>query len=121
MPSVLPTLHAGHAPINLHHAFEDALEAYEAWGPRMAEPRVDLDGSPVAISAIFGRMRRCSDLVPQRTLALVSDVAGDSAAAFEGACVTYAEVAFLLRAMCVERLREPVGWMPNPESPDQAE
>jgi hypothetical protein len=105
MTRLLPALHGGHAPINMHYAFEEALEAFEAWAPYIAEPSVEFEGRPVPISAVFGRMRRCSDLLPQRTLALVCDVVGDRAATFDGDHVTYAEVAFLLRALCVERLR----------------
>ena len=67
MTRLLPALHGGHAPINMHYAFEEALEAFEAWAPYIAEPSVEFEGRPVPISAVFGRMRRCSDLLPQRT------------------------------------------------------
>ena len=105
MTRLLPALHEGHAPIHLHHAFEDALEAFEAWMPGAPEPEVAFEGANVPVSAVFGRMRACSDILPQRTLDLVRDVAGAPAAALSGDGTTYAEAAFLMRALCVERLR----------------
>lgn len=105
MTRLLPALHEGHAPIHLHYAFEDALEAFEDWGLGVSEPDVSFEGRRVLISSVFGRMRTCSDLMPQRTLDLVRDVVGARAAAL-GDEATYADAAFLLRALCVERLRE---------------
>lgn len=105
MTRLLPILHDGHAPIGLHFAFEEALEAFEAWEPGMPEPAVPFEGRQVRVSAIFGRMRRCSDLLPQRVLDHVCEVVGNRSAAFEADSATYAEAAFLLRALCVEHLR----------------
>ena len=105
MTRVLPALHEGHAPIQLHYAFEEALEAFEAWGPYSEEPEVAFEGASVPISAVFGRMRTCSDILPQRLLDLVRDVAGVPAATLSSEGTTYAEAAFLMRALCVERLR----------------
>lgn len=105
MTRLLPPLFEGHAPIDMHYAFEEALEAYEAWTCGMPEPTVEIDGRNVPVSAVFGRMRTCSDLLPQRTLLLVCEVVGDRAAAFDEDGATFAEAAFLMRALCVERLR----------------
>ena len=66
MTQLLPPLHEGHAPIFLHLAFQDALEAFESWRPGEPEPLVDCDGKPTAISAVFGRMRTCTDIMPVR-------------------------------------------------------
>ena len=105
MTRVLPPLHEGHAPVFLHLAFQDALEAYEAWGLLADEPGVDLEGKLVPISAVFGRMRTCTDILPIRVLDDVRDVLGTQAASLADGAATYAEAAFLLRAACVERLR----------------
>jgi hypothetical protein len=106
MTQLLPPLHEGHAPIFLHLAFQDALEAFEAWKPGEQEPRVDCDGKPTAISAVFGRMRTCTDIMPVRVLDEAQAVISDPAlAALEGAAATYAEAARILRAHCVERLK----------------
>lgn len=106
MTRLLPALHDGHAPIHLHRAFEDALEAYENWGLGEEEPSVDFDGRLVAISSVFGRMRSCSDLMPLRLLELSRDVVGAHAADLDDIGVSYAQVALVLRALSVERLRD---------------
>ena len=105
MTRLLPALHEGHAPIHLHHAFEDALEAFEGWVFGAEEPHVDFEGKSVPVSAVFGRMRTCSDLLPQRALDLVREVIGDDAEALRDEGETYAGAAFVLRALCIDRLR----------------
>lgn len=105
MSRLLPALHEGHAPIHLHLAFEDALEAFENWGLAEMEPEVIFEERPIAISAIFGRMRTCSDLLPQRLLDFTRDVAADLEDRFDEDAITYAQAALLLRALCVERLK----------------
>lgn len=104
MPVLLPPLHEGHAPFILHQAFDDALDAYEEWEAGSPEPFVEFDGASVAISAVFGRMRTCTDILPIRALDAVRDVVG-SAAEIEDDQVTYAQAALLLRALCVDRLK----------------
>jgi hypothetical protein len=106
MRQLLPPLHEGHAPTFLHMAFQDALEAFETWRPSEDEPVVDCDGKPTAISAVFGRMRTCTDIMPIRVLDDVQALLDDPAlAALEGPAATYAEAARVLRAHCVERLK----------------
>lgn len=105
MTRVLPPLHEGHAPIFLHQAFQDALEAYDRWGLDADEPSVEFEGRGVLISSVFGRMRTCTDLLPVRIVDDVRDVLGDRAVTLLDGATTYAEAAFLLRAVCVERLR----------------
>jgi hypothetical protein len=106
MTRVLPPLHEGHAPIFLHQAFQDALEAFENWDLNSEEPEVELEDKTVPISSVFGRMRTCTDLLPVRILDDVRGVLGEQAADLVEGTVTYAEAAFLLRAICVERLRK---------------
>jgi hypothetical protein len=104
MPVLLPPLHEGHAPFILHQAFDDALDAYEEWEAGSPEPFVEFDGASVAISAVFGRMRTCTDILPIRALDAVRDVIG-SAAEIEEDQATYAQAALLLRALCIDRLK----------------
>lgn len=106
MTRLLPALYEGHAPIFLHQAFEEALEAFEAWGLGQPEPFVEIEGRSVAISSVFGRMRTCSDILPMRLVDLATEVAGPQAAGFDDGDLTYAKVAIVLRALCVERLRD---------------
>jgi hypothetical protein len=106
MTRLLPPLHEGHAPIFLHQAFDDALDAYRQWGLDTDEPAVVLDEKNVPISAVFGRMRSCTDLMPARIIDEVRATAGDNAAGLPGDTPTYAEAAFLMRALCVARLRQ---------------
>lgn len=105
MVRLLPALHEGHAPIQLHLAFEDALDAFETWGPNQPEPQVVFEEKPVAISAIFGRMRSCSDLLPQRLLDHACEASGIENRQLSDESATYAHAALLLRALCVERLK----------------
>jgi hypothetical protein len=106
MRHVLPPLHEGHAPVFLHYAFEDALDAYEAWQQGAPEPVVECDGKPTVISAVFGRMRTCTDILPVRVLDDVQAVVNDpSLNQFAASQTTYAEAARVLRALCVERLK----------------
>lgn len=106
MTRVLPALHEGHAPIHLHQAFCDALDAYETWGLDIAEPAVPFEDRTVPISSIFGRMRTCFDIMPDRVLGAVTDIVGDAFAPAGNGQLTYADAAVVLRAMCVERLRD---------------
>ena len=107
MRHMLPALHEGHAPIFLHLAFQDALESFESWRRGEPEPVVDCDGKPTAISAVFGRMRTCTDIMPVRILDDVRALVDDARlAALEGPGATYAEAALVLRAYCVERLKD---------------
>lgn len=107
MPRLLPPLHEGHAPFILHQAFQDALDAYEDWTLGTDEPTVEFDGNQVAISAVFGRMRTCTDTLPQRILDEVKAVVGpDLANQVEGDQVSYAGAALVLRALCVDRLKQ---------------
>lgn len=106
MTQLLPPLHEGHAPMFLHLAFQDALEAFEGWKPGEVEPMVDCDGRRTAISAVFGRMRTCTDIMPVRILDDALDLVGRSAAAaLDQPMATYAEAARMLRSACVERLK----------------
>ncbi|HWK63870.1 MAG TPA: hypothetical protein VNS34_02965 [Rhizobiaceae bacterium] len=106
MRYLLPPLHEGHAPIFLHQAFEDAVEAFESWVADAPEPVVDCDGRPTAISAVFGRMRTCTDILPMRVvedvLAVLHD---DDELALDAGQASYAEAARVLRAHCVSRLK----------------
>jgi hypothetical protein len=107
MRHLLPPLHEGHAPIFLHYAFEDALDAFEAWRPGEPEPVVDCDGKATAISAVFGRMRTCTDILPVRILdEIAAAIDPDALEELTPNSTTYAEAARVLRALCVERLRK---------------
>lgn len=105
MTRLLPPLHEGHAPIFLHQAFDDALDAYEDWATDQFEPQVHLEGRTVPISSVLGRMRACTDVVPARTLETVRAVLGSDALGSTEGQTTYSEVASLMRAIAVERLR----------------
>jgi hypothetical protein len=105
MTRLLPALHEGHAPIYLHQAFSDALDAYEGWRREAEEPVVELDGVGVPISSVFGRMRNCTDILPVRVLEDVAAVVPERLFPFGDEQTTYADAARVLRALCVERLR----------------
>lgn len=97
----LPPLHDGHAPIGLHMAFHDALEAYEEWAENAEEPTVQVDGRRVTISSIFVRMTDCTDLLPRRTLiTLFAIVPGADRASLECGCPTFGDGGRLLLALC---------------------
>lgn len=103
---LLPTLHEGHAPIYLHQAFSDAIDAYESWTPDTDEPRVAFEGALVPISLVFGRMRSCTDLLPARVLEDVAALVPEALHASGDEQVAYADAARIMRAVCVERLRK---------------
>ncbi|PSJ64925.1 hypothetical protein [Kumtagia ephedrae] len=67
MSKILPGLHLGHAPIALHHAFHETMEALETWAPGEPEPPVFVDGRRFAATAVLAGMIDCTDLVPLRT------------------------------------------------------
>jgi len=103
MTRLLPPLHEGHAPIFLHLAFDEALEAYDEWGLAQPEPTVEFEGLQVPISSLFGRMRSCTDILPARVLDRVSELLGPGSV--KGSSPTYAEAAVAMRVICVERLK----------------
>jgi len=102
---LLPALHEGHAPIHLHGAFDEALEAYQAWTPKTDEPQVEFEGRLIPISSVFGRMRTCTDILPWRIEADVLDTVGSMPISSGEKAATYADAALILRALCVKRLR----------------
>lgn len=106
MTRPLPTLHEGHAPFHLHQAFSDALDAYQDWAVGRVEPQVYYDGHSVPISAVFGRMRGCTDLLPIRLLDEVAAHDPDARLAEVTEPPTYAAAACVMRALCVDRLRQ---------------
>jgi hypothetical protein len=71
----------------------------------MSEPLVEFEDQSVPISSVFGRMRSCSDLLPIRILEDVAAVVPEGLLAFGEEQLTYADAARVLRALCVERLR----------------
>jgi hypothetical protein len=105
MSRLLPVLHEGHAPIYLHQAFAEALDAYEQWQLGGEEPLVFFEDGQVPISAVFGRMRRCTDILPIRILEDVSDISGQLIENDDAAAITYADAAHVMRARCVQRLK----------------
>ncbi|MER9236448.1 hypothetical protein NKI56_31255 [Mesorhizobium sp. M0622] len=105
---LLPALHEGHAPIHLHGAFDEALEAYRAWSPGTDEPHVEFEDQMVPISSLFGRMRTCTDILPWRVEGDVLEVVGNILISGGERAITYANAALVLRALCVKRLRSDV-------------
>jgi hypothetical protein len=103
MSRLLPPLHEGHAPIFLHLAFEDALDAYGLWRRSQDEPVVEVEGNDIPISSLFGRMRTCTDLLPGRIRDEVNALLGDRLSLEANA--TYAEAAIAFRSLCVARLK----------------
>ncbi|KUM27249.1 hypothetical protein AU467_02350 [Mesorhizobium loti] len=101
----LPALHEGHAPVMLHGAFDEALDAYQSWASGRDEPQVEFEGRMVPISSVFGRMRTCTDILPWRIEGEVSALFGRTSIGNGEGPSTYADAALLLRALCVERLR----------------
>lgn len=102
---VIPPLHEGHAPVFLHLAFDDALDAYEAWRHDMDEPVVEFEDKRIPISSVFGRMRHCTDLLPARTIQAVEDVAGVTLTGAASEPATYASAAQVLRALSIQKLK----------------
>lgn len=110
MPKVLYDLHQGHAPITLHQAFQDAMDTLEGDGDTQ-EPAVFVEGCAVQVSAVFGAMLECTDLMPFRIRESVNVVL---AAAREGALIDsgdiYARGARLMLSYCRQRF----GHIPSP-------
>ncbi|TKT75243.1 hypothetical protein [Aquamicrobium sp. LC103] len=107
MTRILPALYEGHAPIHLHEAFSSALDAYEEWGLGVDEPTVRFEDRDVPISSVFGRMRTCFDILPSRLMDAVAELTGERGSHLERQDQpTFADAALVLRAMCVERLRD---------------
>lgn len=101
----LPALHEGHAPVMLHGAFDEALEAYQTWPLGTDEPHVEFEGRTVPISSVFGRMRRCTDILPWRIEADLAAIVGSASTSNANGPATYADAAHILRALCVDKLR----------------
>lgn len=105
MTRPLPALFEGHAPFYMHQAFSDALDAYREWDAGAEEPRIPYDGHAVPISSVFGRMRRCTDLLPGRLFDDVAALEPEGQLCDVAEPPTYADAACIMRALCVERLR----------------
>ncbi|MBD9387174.1 hypothetical protein IB237_08320 [Agrobacterium sp. AGB01] len=64
MTSKLPQLFNGHAPIDLHYLFWEAVLKFEEWEPYDGQPLVTFENSHIPISDVFNAMRTCTDIVP---------------------------------------------------------
>jgi hypothetical protein len=114
MTSLLPPLHEGHAPIYLHNAFQDAVDAYEDWIAGTDEPAVNVNGKNTRISVIFRRLWSCTDTVPMRTLQALRDLApAEWLEPRDSQGTTYAQAARAMRALCEERLKRKLGGKPK--------
>lgn len=71
MTSKLPQLFNGHAPIDLHYLFWEAVLKFEEWEPYEGQPTVTFESAHIPISDVFNAMRKCTDIVPA---ALVGEV-----------------------------------------------
>lgn len=100
MPSLLPPLPDGHAPIYLHHAFHEAIDAYEDWQVDTAEPVVQVNGKVTRISVVFRRLWNCTDIVPRHTLEALKDIVPSALTHAERLKEnsTFAEAAHVMRA-----------------------
>lgn len=103
MHEKLPVLFEGHAPFALHEAFDAALSQFEAWNPGEVEPTVKLAGNDLPVSAVFGRMRTCDDLLPARLMDDFEAITGEKLA--HGDAATFAQAARFLRLLCVDKLK----------------
>ncbi|MGC4025530.1 MAG: hypothetical protein QM744_10465 [Mesorhizobium sp.] len=107
MTRLLPALHEGHAPINLHMGFSEAVEAFGNWDEYALEPCVEIGGVPVPISSVFGRMRTCTDLLPARIADDVEEILEADLRTDELPAL-YADAARAMRALCVQKIRNSV-------------
>ncbi|WP_139973909.1 hypothetical protein [Ochrobactrum sp. CGA5] len=100
MSSLLPPLHDGHAPIYLHHAFQNAVNAYEDWALEESEPSVQVNGKITRISVVFRRLWNCTDMVPRHTLEALRDIVPSGFIHTENwkETPTFAEAARIMRA-----------------------
>lgn len=105
MTRLIAPLHEGHAPVMLHLAFDDALDAFETWKAPADEPAVEFEGRRIPVSSVFGRMRNCTDFLPVRTIQAVEDVTGLSLTGVDGEPPTYGSAAVVLRALAIEKLK----------------
>jgi hypothetical protein len=103
MPGLLHPLHEGHAPIILHNAFQDAIDALEDWELGRDEPVIDVNERQVAISTVFRRLGTCTDILPARTLAVVEDLLPLRSAEFKTGTSTYADAAYSLWELCLQK------------------
>ena len=113
MHKVLSELYEGHAPITLHNAFHEALEALEAWEEGNEEPLVVVDGRKIPISHLFAHMCDCTDLLPRRTRDVLESIVDGRSFRASGASL-YGDGAQLVIPLCVERVTLS---LPCPTSP----
>ena len=74
---------------------------------RFLHSQQDATFDVLALMAVFGRMRACTDILPVRILDDVEAVLGDAGGTgFAPGRTTYAEAALILRGHCVERLKQ---------------
>ncbi|RCS24664.1 hypothetical protein DUT91_04035 [Phyllobacterium salinisoli] len=106
MTSLLPPLHEGHAPIYLHNAFQDAVDAFEDWIAGADEPAVDVNGKTTRISVVFRRLWSCTDPVPMRTIDALNVLVPEARLERrETRNTTYAHAARAMRSLCEQRLK----------------
>jgi hypothetical protein len=103
MPGLLHPLHEGHAPVILHNAFQDALDALEDWKLGNDEPVIDVNERQVAISTVFRRLWTCTDILPARTIAVVEDLLPLRSTELKAGSSTYADAAHSLWELTLQK------------------
>src|SRR6202040_2902773 len=66
----------GHAPGDVRDAFVAAVEAFEQWEDGEPEPAGELREPRIAISAVFGLLWNCSDILPGDLFDQIDDHSG---------------------------------------------
>lgn len=103
MLNFLPDLHEGHAPITLQQLFGDALEAFDSWEDERAEPMVIYEDHVVPISAVFERMRDCTDLLPRTMTEIIAGKLAGNLENIQDDIATFADAARLAGALVEQR------------------
>jgi len=113
---VLHDLHQGHAPITLHQAFHDALDALETESGSN-EPSVFVEGCAVPVTAVFGAMLECTDLIPFRIRESINALL---AAAHESNLVDSGDIYARGARLMLSHCRKAFGPVPSPAGLDTA-
>jgi hypothetical protein len=66
----------GHAPGDLRDAFCEAVDAFDQWKAGAPEPTVELREQQLPISAVFGLLWNCSDIMPGDLFDQIDDHSG---------------------------------------------
>ena len=90
--------------LNIHPAFEEAVDAFEVWGEGEPEPTIEVDSESLTIPQICGRLWNDTNFMPNRVHSRIRDIIHDNGGDADGVGPHYSHGARCLKKLYQEAI-----------------